>query len=259
MTDTAQISVAIIAFNEADRIADCLESVSFADDIVVVDSGSRDDTPAIAGDHGARVIHQPFLGFGPQKQVAVDHCRNDWVLLLDADEQVPRDTATALQLAIASVDETTAAFDVQRKNFLHGRWIRHCGWWPDRIVRLVNQRRGRFSEDQVHERWLSDGPVASLSVTIDHHSFRDYAGMLDKLQHYSSLGAEQMAARGVRGSAWSAISHGCWTFVQVYGLKRGFLDGFDGLVIALLNAGGAFMKYAKCREIQAAASPYKTS
>jgi glycosyltransferase involved in cell wall biosynthesis len=258
MNDTIPLSVAIIAFNEADRIAGLLESLAFAEDVVVVDSGSRDDTVAIARQHGARVIDQAFLGFGPQKQVAVDHCRHDWVLLVDADERVPQETAAAIRQAIQDAHEGVAAFEIRRRNFLHGRWIRHCGWWPDRIVRLVRRSRGRFSDDRVHERWVTDGPVAFLAVAIDHHSFRDYADMLDKLQYYSTLGAEQMAARGVRGSAWSAVSHGCWTFVQVYGLKRGFLDGFDGLVIALLNAGGAFMKYAKCRERHITSTPYET-
>ncbi len=249
MGDNSRLSVAVITFNEAARIADCLKSVAFADEIVVVDSGSRDDTPAIARQHGAEVFHQPFLGFGAQKQAAVNRCRHDWVLLLDADEQLPQGSGEAVRKAIASADADTAAFEIQRKNFLHGRWIRHCGWWPDRLVRLVRKSRGRFSDDRVHERWQPDGQVARLPLAIEHRSFRNYAEMLEKLQHYSTLGAQEMVAQEKRCRAWQAIAHGGWTFLHDYGIKRGFLDGFDGFMIALLNAGGSFMKYAKCREL----------
>lgn len=248
MAYNPKLSVAIITRNEADRITNCLQSVYFADEMVIVDSGSTDDTAAIAQQFGGKVIHQPFLGFGPQKQFAVDHCNHDWVLLLDADERVPEVSVAAILKAVRSAEKGAAAFEIQRKNFLHGRWIRHCGWWPDPLIRIVNRKQGRFSEDMVHERWLTDGKVRSLLCVIEHRSFRNYSDMIEKLQHYSSLGAAQMGAQGHRSSPWSPLLHGFWTFVQVYGLRLGFLDGFDGFMIALLNAGGSFMKYAKCWE-----------
>ncbi len=243
-----KLSVAVITRNEADRIACCLQSVSFADEMVIVDSGSTDETATIAQQLGGRIIHQPFLGFGPQKQFAVDQCSHDWVLIIDADERVPKVSVETIRKAVRNADKETAAFQIQRKNFLHGRWIRHCGWWPDPLIRIVNRVQGRFSEDMVHERWLTDGMVRPLPCVIEHHSFRSYSGMIEKLQHYSSLGASQMVARGHRSSPLSPLLHGFWTFVQVYGLRLGFLDGFDGFMIALLNAGGSFMKYAKCWE-----------
>jgi glycosyltransferase involved in cell wall biosynthesis len=249
MTPCAKISVAVIAFNEADRLAECLRSVHWADDIVVVDSGSTDETPAIARSMGCRVYHQPFAGFGRQKQSAVDRCRNAWVLILDADERMPADSAEQLPAAIASAGDDVAAFSFRRKNYLHGRWIRRCGWWPDTVVRLVCKERGRFSGDSVHERWLADGRVAALSDAIEHHSFRDYADMIAKLQHYSTLGARQLAERGATVRWWQPTTHGLWTFFQVFVLKFGFLCGLDGFIISLLNAGGSFMKYAKCWEI----------
>ncbi len=249
MNRQTKLSVAIIALNEADRLNHCIRSVQFADEIVLVDSGSRDQTPEIARAAGCRVFAKAFAGFGPQKQFAVDQCRHDWVLLVDADEKVPPGTAATVREALCAPDPQVAAFSLQRKNFLHNRWIRHCGWWPDRLVRLVDRRRGRFSPDTVHERWLPDGPVHELSCAIEHHSFRGYADMLDKLQRYSTLGAQTAAARG-RIHAWSPVLHGAWTFFQTYAIKLGMLDGFDGLMIALLHAGGSLMKYAKARELR---------
>ncbi len=248
MRHTNKVSVAVITHNEAGRIADCLRSVGFADELVIVDSGSTDDTIAIAEEFGAKIIYQPFSGFGPQKQFAVDHCRHDWILLLDADERVDEKSAEAIHQAVRFPPDGVAAFEFQRKNFLHGRWIRHCGWWPDPLLRLVDRRQGRFSDDMVHEQWLTDGKVLPLPGVIEHHSFRNYADMIDKLQRYSTLGAAQMVARGHSTYPWSPLLHGLWTFVQVYGLRLGVLDGFDGFMIALLNAGGSFMKYAKCLE-----------
>jgi len=249
MKETPAVSVAIITLNEADRLAACIESVAFADDIVVVDSGSRDGTPDIAATLGCRVYHRGFDGFAAQKQFAVDCCRHDWVLILDADERLPVSSAEQIKPRLASAGQDIVAFGVLRRNYLHGRWIRRCGWWPDRVVRLVRRQRGAFSDSKVHERWIADGRVVQLSLCIDHYSFRDYAEMLEKLQRYSTLGAEEMAIGGKTVAPWSPLLHGGWTFFSNYFLKLGFLSGFDGLIISLLNAGGSLMKYAKCREI----------
>lgn len=249
MLPAPKISVAIITFNEADRLAECLRSVQWADEVVVVDSGSSDATVAIAQAAGCRVFQQPFLGFGAQKQSAVDRCRNAWVLILDADERLPEGAEDQLAAAIAMAADDVTAFSLGRRNYLHGRWIRRCGWWPDTIVRLVNKKHGRFSDAGVHECWLPQGRVVTLNLNIEHRSFRDYADMLAKLQHYSTLGARQMAQHRSRVFWWEPLTHGGWAFFHAFVIKLGFLCGFDGLVIALLNAGGSFMKYAKCREI----------
>ena len=249
MSDSAQMSIAIITLNEAERIAECVESVRFADEIVVVDSGSVDGTPKIARALGCKVYEHPFAGFSHQKQYAVDRCNHDWVLILDADERLPAKTTTAIQDRISAAGEHVAAFGLLRKNYLHGRWIRHCGWWPDKVVRLVRRDRGAFSPNTVHERWVTDGHIEQLSLHIDHFSFRSYAEMIEKLQHYSTLAAQEMASRETNIHWWSPILHGAWMFFSVYLLKLGFICGFDGLMISLLNAGGSFMKYAKCREI----------
>ena len=139
MEDKISLSVAIITKNEAENLPDCLKSVSFAGQIVVVDSGSTDETVKIASDFGCDVLVEPWRGFGPQKQFAIDQCRNPWILVLDADERIPGDTAQAIRNIILNPSITAAGFSFPRKNFFQGRWIRHAGWWPDRIVRLFRK------------------------------------------------------------------------------------------------------------------------
>ncbi len=249
MPEAPPVSVAIITLNEADRLAECVESVRFADEIIVIDSGSRDGTVAIARQLGCTVHEHPFESFSRQKQYAVDRCSHEWVLLVDADERVPESTANGIKHHLSETSDEIAAFGFLRRNHLHGRWIRHCGWWPDKVVRLVRRHRGAFSPNTVHERWMAQGHVAQLSLHIDHYSFRDYAEMIEKLQHYSTLAAQEMASRKKKVGCWSPLLHGGWMFFSIYILKLGFLCGFDGLIISLLNAGGSFMKYAKYWEL----------
>lgn len=243
------VSVAIVAKNEADRIGACIDSLGFADDVVVVvDDRSTDNTLEIARSRGCRTISKPWMGFAAQKQFAVDACTNHWVLILDADERVPHQTAETILGLLGRPKGLAPAYGFLRQNYFHGRWFRRCGWWPDRVVRLVNRNKGRFSNAIVHEQWISDGPPTRLDVCIEHYSFRSYADLIEKMQAYSTLGAAQMDAQGRRATWWSPISHGLWTFIRSYGLELGILEGFDGFVISLTNAGGSFMKYAKLRE-----------
>jgi len=243
------VSVAIVAKDEADRIGACLDSLGFADEVVViVDDQSRDDTLAIAQSHGCRTLSKPWMGYARQKQFAVDSCRNDWVLILDADERIPLETAARITDLMAGPDRPAAGYAFLRRNIFHGRWFKRCGWWPDRVVRLVNRKQGRFSDDLVHEQWIAQGPLERLEAVIDHYSFPTYADLLEKMQNYSTLAALQMEKDGRRAGWWSPISHGLWTFIQSYFLELGVLEGFDGFVISLTNAGGSFMKYAKLRE-----------
>lgn len=243
-----KLSVAIIAKNEADRIHACLESAGFADEILVVDSGSTDETPAIAGHMGAKVIHQDWLGYARQKQFAVDACENDWVLILDADESVPRDTADAVLAFLKQEGEKASAVSFLRKNFFHGKWMKRCGFWPNRVVRLVNRKKGKMSESLVHESWIPEGNVFYSPYIIFHASFRNYADLIKKMQEYSSLSAKQMHLSGRTCSFVSPPGHGAWMFIRSYLLELGILAGFDGFVISLMNAMGSFMKYAKLYE-----------
>ncbi|PID39115.1 MAG: LPS biosynthesis protein [Proteobacteria bacterium] len=245
------LSVAIVARDEADRIGVCLDGLDFADEVVVVvDSRSRDRTLEIAASRGCHAVSRPWQGFSQQKQMAVDLARHDWVLILDADERVPAATAGHIARLVTESPTDAAAYSLLRKNFFHGRWIRRCGWWPDRVTRLVNRTRGRFSEHLVHEHWAADGPVMDLDAILTHHSFRNYADLVEKMQRYSNLSAMQIYADGRRVGWWAPPLHGSWTFIRNYLLELGIVEGLDGLVIALLNAGGSFFKYAKARELR---------
>ncbi|MFH1241124.1 MAG: glycosyltransferase family 2 protein [Pseudomonadota bacterium] len=243
------VSVAIITKDEEERLPGCLKSLSFADEILVVDSGSQDKTVSIAMAFRCRVMTEEWRGYAGQKQFAVDNCSNDWVLILDADERIPVETAVKIGELLDDPEPGFTAYSFLRKNYFHGRWIRHCGWWPERVVRLVNRTKGRFSEHLVHERWISDGAVKELDVPIEHYSFQSYSDLIHKMETYSTLAAREILRKGNRSAWWSPITHGLWMLVRTYIFELGVLDGFDGLVISILNGGGSFMKYAKAREM----------
>jgi (heptosyl)LPS beta-1,4-glucosyltransferase len=246
---SANVSVAIITLNEADRIADCLRSVTFAGDVVVVDGGSTDKTPEIAESLGARVLREPWRGFAAQKQFAVDQCRNDWVLILDADERVSAEAVAFIDQAVSQEGKAIAAYSFKRRNYLYGRWIKHSGWWPDRIVRLVRKDAGRFSKRAVHEQWVAGGAVEALDACIEHFSFRCCSDLVAKMERYSSLGAEDLLKEGRRANSLTPALHGAWTFFQTYFLHLGLMDGYGGFLIAVMNGGGTFLKYAKLLEL----------
>jgi glycosyltransferase involved in cell wall biosynthesis len=246
-----RLSVAIITLNEADRLSACLQSVNFADEIVIVDSGSQDDTVNIAKSFGCKIIEHPWLGFSRQKQFAVDNCSNDWILIIDADERISRETGVEIHNVLEGhLENDYVAYSFQRKNFFRNRWIRHCGWWPERVVRLVDRRHGAFNDKLVHEKWIPTGKVTNLESCIEHYSFRDYSDLIKKMQLYSTLSSRHLFIKGKRCYWWTPILHGLWTFLATYFFRLGFLDGFDGFVISLMNSGGSFMKYAKLKELQ---------
>jgi glycosyltransferase involved in cell wall biosynthesis len=248
--DTSKpLSVAIITKDEEERLSVCLESLGFADEVLVVDSGSTDGTVRVAKSFGARVLVEKWRGFSAQKQFAVDHCLHEWVLILDADERVPEETARAIRQELTAKESTISAYSLRRKNFLHGRWIRHCGWWPDRVERLVDRRRGHFDGRPVHERWVTEGCVQELEAFIENFSFSNYSQLVAKMERYSNLASRELFEKNARANPFTPISHGLWMFIKTYVLELGVLDGFDGFVIALMNAGGSFLKYAKLKEM----------
>ncbi len=245
--ETVELSVAIITKNEEARLPDCLRSIPFAGDIVVVDSGSSDGTVEIAKKSGCRVFTEQWKGYGPQKNSAIGKCRHPWVLLLDADERLSPGAAEIIRGALR--DPGADAFTVKRKNYLHGKWLRHSGYWPDRQVRLVNRERGAF-QGAIHEKWVTRGPVRDLDACIEHHAFSNYSDMLKTLDEYSTVIAGELYASGRRTNFLSPPCHGIGMFLKIYIVERGFLDGMDGFVTALLKAGGSFFKYAKLLELQ---------
>ena len=244
-----KLSIAIVTLNEEERLPKCLKNLSFADEITLIDSGSTDKTREIANSYGCRVIEEPWRGYAEQKQYAVDMCKNNWVLILDADEIVPAETAREIQNILSSEKQEYCGYSLLRKNYFHGRWIKRCGWWPERVLRLVDRRRGDFNNRLVHESWVCDGGVSDLEHPLKHYSFRNYSDLIHKLQTYSTLAAEEMNKQKIKASPWTSIGHGVWMFIRTYIIELGLLEGFDGFVISLLNGGGSFMKYAKLWEV----------
>lgn len=245
--ERVRLSVVIITKNEEKNLPDCLKSVSFADEIIVVDSGSTDRTVEIAKELGCRVFVEEWKGYGPQKNSALDKCKNEWALILDADERVPKETVELISSAIQrpGVD----AYSLKRKNYLHGKWLRHSGYWPDKHVRLVRKDKGAFYP-RVHEKWRTDGVVQELDAHIDHYAFSNYSDMLKTLNDYSTAIAEDLFASGRRVTVFAPVYHGVAMFLKIYFIEKGFLDGMTGLVTALTKAGGSFFKYAKLLELQ---------
>lgn len=243
------LSVAVITLNEEDRLPDCLKSVSFADDIVVVDSGSTDNTIKIAEIYDARVFKEKWHGFGPQKQLAIDQCVHDWVLILDADERIPEQTAAEIYTLFAEPMKY-AAYSFPRKNYFSGKWIRHGGWWPDRVVRLFNKRQCRMQPSIVHESLETMGSVEKILNPIAHHTNNTLKQSIEKMNRYSTAGAEQLYSKGVNASLLMAVLRAAWSFFHKYFLRLGFLDGFYGMNIAVTDAVSAFFKYAKLIEMK---------
>lgn len=239
------LSVAIIARNEAHRIARCLQSVAFADQIVVLDSGSTDDTVAIARGLGADVEVTPdWPGFGPQKNRALARCRYRWVLSIDADEQVSNALAAEILrvLCKASSEATVAGYWLRRSSRYCGQVIRHGLWGNDRVLRLFERQRGRFTDARVHESLVCDGGTRVLEGILVHDSVDSPEDARSKARRYAFLGAEALRARGRGGSLQGGV-HAGWSFVRGYLLRAGFLDGRFGLTLARLNAAGTFWKY----------------
>lgn len=240
----ASLSVTVITKNEAENIEACLRSVRFADQIVVLDSGSTDDTIQIARSMGAEVSLSPdWQGFGIQKNRALALANSDWVLSLDADERVTPE----LQAEIRATLEAPA-FDVYsfpRLSSYCGRYMRHSGWYPDRVTRLFRRHAAQFSDDLVHEKIMTSSKVGQLRSPLRHESFRSFEAVLDKANRYSTAGAQILLNRGKSASLGTALGHGLWTFIRTYFLRLGFLDGRMGLVLAISNAEGTYYRYLK--------------
>jgi glycosyltransferase involved in cell wall biosynthesis len=238
------LSVAIITKNEAENLPACLESVTFAGQIVVVDSGSTDDTLRIATAYGCEVYREEWRGFGPQKQSAIDRCRRPWVLVLDADERIPEKTAGVVGKLVAG-EGSAAGYSFPRRNYFQGRWIRHAGWWPDRVVRLFRNGKGSMTGAMVHEAVVVEGLVEQLDVPIDHYTESRLDMIINKINRYSTLGAQEAFAGGRRSTMAGAFLRANITFLQDYLLRGGFLDGPQGLTLAVTDSVNKFFKYAK--------------
>lgn len=240
------LSACIITFNEADRIDACLASLDFCEDIVVVDSGSTDDTRERAAAHGARVLVRPFDGFRSQKAFAVAQARHDWVLCLDADERVD----ATLRASIEAVRERgfgdAAGYRFARLSEYFGAFLRHGNAYPDRVLRLFDRRRGGWrGEREIHEAVSLDGPVHTLAGNLEHYPYRSLAEQLAKQERYAQMMAEHLHARGKRARLHQILLNPWWRFVRGYLLRGGFLDGWRGLLYALVRVEYVRRKFLK--------------
>jgi len=238
------LSVIIITRNEAHNIGDCLASVAFANEWIIVDSGSTDGTVGIAREAGAQVIEtSEWPGFGPQKNRALAAARGEWVLSLDADERVSADLRD--EILAAMTESRHDAYEMPRLSSFCGRFIRHGGWYPDHIVRLFKRGVGSFSDSLVHERVIVKGLAGRLRQPLIHYSYRNDEDYLRKLAQYSSLGAQQAFSAGKRAGFRTTLLHALAAFLRCYVIKCGFLDGKAGLMVALCAFETTYHKYFK--------------
>ena len=246
------LAVAIITKNEEENIRQCLQSISFAGQIVIVDSGSTDATLSIAAEFGCEIYSEEWCGFGPQKQLAMEKCSQPWILVLDADERIPPDTANIIKKIVTDYNIKEAGFSFPRKNYFQGRWIKHAGWWPDRIIRLFRKEAGRMTKASVHESVEVQGMVGALDVPIEHFTESNLSKIIQKIDKYSTLGAEEAFKDGKHSSTFSAFMRAFFTFNQDYFFRLGILDGRQGLTLAVTDAVNKFFKYAKISELEQA-------
>jgi glycosyltransferase involved in cell wall biosynthesis len=242
------LSVAIITLNAAAQLEACLKSARFADEIVVVDSGSNDGTQALAERHGARVIQQDWLGFGPQKQFAVEQASHDWVLCLDADERVTPQLQASIENALKN--PSTAAFRFPRKNRFLGRYLKHGEGYPDWSLRLFDRRQARWSADAVHEKVETQCSVGELAGDLLHDSAESLAAYLAKQNRYTTLAADMAFAAGKRAGFARIVFSPLLRFLKFYFVRQGFRDGLPGLVHIAIGCFNSFVKYSKMLERQ---------
>jgi len=241
---TTRLSVALITHDEELNLPDCLASVAWADEIVIVDNGSSDRTVAIARERGARVIETPdWPGFGVQKNRALDACTGDWILVLDADERV----SPALRAEIEAVLRAPAhdVYRMPRSSSYCGRTLRHGGWWPDYVTRLLRRGAARHNTARVHERIEFAGSIGTLREPLLHISFRTLDQVIGKMNRYSTESARALHSAGRRPGLGTAIVHGLAAFLRTYVLRLGFLDGRHGFLLAVSNAEGSYYRYVK--------------
>lgn len=243
-----KITATIITLNEERKIARAIESLRCCDEILILDSGSTDRTVELAGNLGARVIEAGWRGYAGQKNWAAEQATHDWILSLDADEAL----SEALEGEIWNLKKTGPQYDaytMPRQAQYLGRWILHSGWYPDRKVRLYNRLKARWVGDFVHESVQPRGRVGHLQANILHFTCDSLSEHLRTLDRYTTLSAEELVSRKVQVSIWRLIVDPPWTFVKAYVFQRGFLDGFEGLIICYMAAFYTFLKYSKARNM----------
>ncbi len=246
----SKLSVITLALNEAHNIVDCLESVKWAEEIIVVDSGSTDNTVEIAKRYTTHVLTVEWKGYGATKNFALERASGEWILWLDADERVPEELAAEIQAVLRSDDGSVNGYSVPRRAFFLGRWIKHCGWYPGRVTRIFRRTKSRFTESNVHEQISVEGKVGELKNDLVHFTDPDLRHYFSKFNRYTSLAAKDVHAAGKRFSLYDILVRPPFMFFKMYILKRGFLDGVQGFILCIVSSAYVFTKYAKLWEIE---------
>ncbi|MFH2056838.1 MAG: glycosyltransferase family 2 protein [bacterium] len=244
----ATLGVVMITLNEEHNVGRALESVKFADEIVVCDSQSTDRTVEIAREHGALIIMKQFTGFGAAKQAALERLTTDWVVVLDADEEVDAEARDAIRQTISQPQFD--GYQIRRRSQFLGRWMKHSGWYPDWILRLFRRECGKFTEHKVHESVQVTGEIGRLAGHLLHYTDPDIDHYLHKLNRYTLLSAQELAAAGRRFSVLKLLFGPLAVFLKRYILKLGFLDGLQGFLLAIFSGYHVFCKYAKLWELR---------
>ena len=240
-----KFSAIVITKNAEPTLRRCLESVRWADEIVVFDSGSTDRTADICREFGASfTMTDDWPGCGPQRNRALDRTQGEWIVALDSDEWLSPELQADLVGAVAAPGPH-AAFATPRRSSFCGRYMRHSGWWPDYVVRIFRRGHARFSEDHLHDRLIATGPIRRLDAPIMHEAITSLDQMLAKMNLYSTASAASFHREGRRASLATALVHGCWAFFRTYILRLGFLDGREGFMLAVANAEGSYYRYLK--------------
>jgi glycosyltransferase involved in cell wall biosynthesis len=245
------VSVTIITLNEEKNIPHAIKSVSWAEEVIVVDSGSSDRTVEIAKELGARVIFNPWKGYGQQKNFAQKQASHDWILNIDADEIIPHELALEIQQTLIRVreeDRDTRGFYFPRKTFYLGRWIQHGGWYPNHLVRLSHRQYSSWTEPSVHEELQVTGKVEGLITPLHHFAFSSIQDQILTNLRFSELGSQDLKKTGQQASIGRLIFKPIGKFIETYFIKRGFLDGLPGFIISVNAAHSMFLKYAYLSE-----------
>ena len=244
------LSVIIITRNEERNRVECLQSISWADDIIVVDAQSSDRTIELAKQFTQKVFVAEWQGYAKAKQYALQHTRHEWVLWLDADERVVPELALEIQHIISHSRDENSGYEVARRAYFLGKWIRHCGWYPGYVVRLFKKEGARFNSSTVHEKLELHGSIGRMRHDLIHYTDDNLFHYFSKFNRYTTLAAHDLDKNGERFSIKRLIINPMYLFMKMYIIRRGFLDGVHGLVLSLLSASYVFTKYAKLREVQ---------
>jgi len=245
----SELSVIIITYNEQENIRDCLESVKWSDEIVIVDSFSNDKTVEIAREYTSKVFQNKWTNFSQQKNLALGKASSEWVLNIDADERATSELKEEILTILNSKFQSFDGYYIPRRNHYLGRWIRHCGWYPDYKLRLFLRGKGRFNERTVHESVVVEGRKGYLKSCLNHYSYKNLSDHLSHIDKFSSLAAEEMFKDGRRARVFDLLFRPITRFIRMYLMNRGYLDGIYGLIVSLMGSFYVLTKYLKLWEL----------